>query len=79
MQNRAFFIREDTRRLEPPDQRVDAERQLPDELRDGHEALARVVQLEDAEQREGARDDDQRATTKPGPRMNVQSLSAARV
>src|SRR4029450_9801681 len=39
--------------LEALDRQVDAERQLPDELRGGREGLQRRVRLDDAEQRGG--------------------------
>lgn len=55
MQNGAPFLREDGRRPESPDQRVDAERELPDDLGDRRDALHRPACLEQAEQHADAR------------------------
>jgi hypothetical protein len=41
MQNGTPFLREDWRRTESPDQRVDIKRELPDDLGDRRDALHR--------------------------------------
>src|SRR5687767_3062690 len=56
----AVICRGDRGRREPFDGQVDAEPQLPDELRDGRDALPRAAEVEDAEHHGDSRRADQR-------------------
>jgi hypothetical protein len=56
---------EDGRGPESLDGRVDAERQLPEELRDGRDALARAPRFDDVEQDGDPRGADQRPSDEP--------------